>query len=134
MLLCCTVLFANLHFLLHQLASCWILRIQQAPTCCVCLQGALANSLWVAVVVVLVRLLAVACGSWVACTVSGAKLEQRRVFWMSMVTQVRLAMLTICLWSVCSMYLQLFWNVHLTVEMSINVVCVALRPVECGST
>lgn len=60
---------------------------------CVCVlcavQSAIAESVWVALVVFAVRLGAIMSGSWMGCRMGGVKSEtQRRCFWMSMVTQV----------------------------------------------
>jgi threonine/homoserine efflux transporter RhtA len=52
-------------------------------------QSAIADSVWVALVVFGVRLVAIMSGSWLGCNLGGVKSElQRRCFWMSMVTQV----------------------------------------------
>jgi uncharacterized protein (DUF697 family) len=53
-------------------------------------QSAIAESVWVALVVFGVRLVAIMGGSWLGSRAGGVKSElQRRCFWMSMVTQVR---------------------------------------------
>ncbi|KAF8072617.1 hypothetical protein HT031_000277 [Scenedesmus sp. PABB004] len=55
--------------------------------------AAIADSVWVALVVFLARLAAIACGSWLGCRVGGVKSEAAaRVFWMSMITQAGVAM------------------------------------------
>jgi hypothetical protein len=51
-------------------------------------QNALAGSLWAAVLVVVVRLAAIAIGSWAGCRAGGVRQEHRKVFWMSQITQV----------------------------------------------
>jgi hypothetical protein len=52
-------------------------------------QSAIADSVWVALVVFGVRLVAIMSGSWLGCKMGGVKSElQRRCFWLSMVTQV----------------------------------------------
>lgn len=57
--------------------------------CCPAVQSAIAESVWVALVVFAVRLVAIISGSWMGCNMGGVKSElQRRCFWMSMVTQV----------------------------------------------
>ena len=57
--------------------------------CGVMLQAAIADSVWVAVVIVAVRVAAIASGSWLGCTLGGVTAEKhRRYFWLSMVTQV----------------------------------------------
>lgn len=53
------------------------------------LQSAIAESVWVALVVFSVRLCAIMAGSWLGCKLGGVISDlQRRCFWMSMVTQV----------------------------------------------
>lgn len=53
------------------------------------LQTALKDMLVPALVITVVRLLAIHMGSWLGCYVTGTLTEHRRVFWASMVTQVR---------------------------------------------
>ena len=56
------------------------------------LQAAIADSVWVALLVFVMRLAAIMAGSWTGCRAGGVKSEtQQRVFWMSMVTQVHWA-------------------------------------------
>jgi hypothetical protein len=53
------------------------------------LQSALSETLPIAFAVVLVRLVAIFCGSWFGCYCSATSVDVRRLFWMTMVTQVR---------------------------------------------
>jgi hypothetical protein len=53
-----------------------------------CLQTAIRESVIAALLVVVVRLVAVVIGSYAGATAGGLKPEHQRVFWMSMITQV----------------------------------------------
>ena len=55
-------------------------------------QSALVDMFWAALVIVLVRILAICIGSWLGCFSTGTITEFRRVFWMSMVTQAGVAL------------------------------------------
>lgn len=55
--------------------------------------AAIADSVWVALVVVLARLAAIVSGSWLGCRFGGVKQElHAQCFWMSMITQAGVAM------------------------------------------
>ncbi|WIA08542.1 hypothetical protein OEZ85_007974 [Tetradesmus obliquus] len=55
--------------------------------------AAIADSVWVALVVVLARLAAIVSGSWLGCRFGGVKQElHSQCFWMSMITQAGVAM------------------------------------------
>jgi hypothetical protein len=57
------------------------------------LQAAIAESVWVALVVFVARLAAIMSGSWLGCRFGGVKQElHQQCFWMSMITQVGLIM------------------------------------------
>lgn len=51
-------------------------------------QNALAGAIWVALLVVAVRLLAIIAGCWAGCRAGGVRQEHRNVFWLSQITQV----------------------------------------------
>lgn len=55
-------------------------------------QSALKDMFGVALVVCVVRLVAIYIGSWLGCYATGTSVEFRRLFWMSMVTQAGVAM------------------------------------------
>eukprot|EP00878_Enallax_costatus_P012283 GHUV01012830.1.p1 GENE.GHUV01012830.1~~GHUV01012830.1.p1 ORF type:complete len:325 (+),score=89.97 GHUV01012830.1:81-1055(+) len=55
--------------------------------------AAIADSVWVALVVFLVRLAAIGTGSWLGCRAGGFKTEKhQQYFWLSMITQAGVAM------------------------------------------
>jgi hypothetical protein len=57
--------------------------------CCCAAQAAIADSVWVALVVFFARLAAIISGSWLGCRFGGVKQElHQQCFWMSMITQV----------------------------------------------
>jgi hypothetical protein len=63
---------------------CFWLRVAGA------VQAAIADSVWVALVVFFARLAAIISGSWLGCRFGGVKQElHQQCFWMSMITQVR---------------------------------------------
>ena len=55
----------------------------------ICMQDALMATIWVGVIVWVVRLAAVYCGSWIGAWLGGTPPDLRRKVWQGMITQVR---------------------------------------------